>query len=129
MEVKPGTTKVFVYGTLLKGFGNNHLLNNSTFICDAIMRGLKMFDLGFYPACIVTNNPNDIIVGEVYEVTWGKLMGELDRLEGYPRYYDRIEKEFESEDFEDDAWIYIQSNYQVKGNPVIASGNWMTRST
>ena len=76
-----------------------------------------MFDLGAYPA--VTQNGNDVIHGEVYAVS-EDTFNELDALEGYPDFYDRIQitTSFGR------AWMYVVNRRTVGGKCIISSGLW-----
>lgn len=107
---------VFVYGSLKKRFYNHSLLLSSEFISIHITEPKHtLVDLGAFPA--VLNTGNTAIHGEIYRVS-EDVFSELDRLEGYPRYYDRvlIPTEF------GDAWVYIlQKNNKY---PIIESGVW-----
>ena len=78
--------KVFVYGSLKKGFGNSVYLNNSKFIKEDRARGFKMVSLGSFPGAIRSENQNDMIYGELYEVD-DKTLRNLDALEGYSQSY------------------------------------------
>lgn len=82
--------RVFVYGTLKKGHGNNRVLGNSTFLGEAITcaDGFFMYTNGGFP--YVLRNGSFFIKGELYEVTSDEVLRGLDRLEGYPSHYDRI---------------------------------------
>ena len=41
---------VFTYGTLMKGEVNhNHYLDDKDYVCDGIVAGYQMFNLGRYP--------------------------------------------------------------------------------
>jgi gamma-glutamylcyclotransferase (GGCT)/AIG2-like uncharacterized protein YtfP len=81
-------TKVFVYGTLLKGFGNHaRHLESSKFIGAAVtQKQYTMFKSGI--PFVNKEFPNYPIIGEVYEVNAAVLQG-LDRLEGHPEWYYR----------------------------------------
>jgi len=59
-------TKIFVYGTLKKGFSNHKVIGGSKFISNASINGTlyKFFGL---PMAVLSSN-DDIIKGEVYEV-------------------------------------------------------------
>ena len=70
--------KLFVYGTLKKGYHNNYLLKNSEYMGKAITTG-KMYNVGKFPA--VTSG-KDIIKGELYKIDQFTL-NNIDYLEGY----------------------------------------------
>ncbi len=79
---------VFVYGSLKKGFGNHHLLNDSEFLgeaetCDS---RFEMVSLGGFPG--VYDEGNDKIKGEIYLINQNTLT-KLDRLESEGTFYSR----------------------------------------
>lgn len=78
--------RVFVYGTLRKGFGNHGLLAAAKFICNAV--SLSKFKMIASGIPYVSKEPVSNIIGEVYEVTDDELSS-LDRLEGHPNWYYR----------------------------------------
>ena len=74
--------KVFVYGTLRKGFGNHSLLYNANFVGKATIKA-AMYSMGYVPyVSLQTYEENDLVHGEVYEIDKDTLK-RLDRLEGY----------------------------------------------
>ena len=103
-------TKLFVYGTLKKGFCNHSLLMGSKFLgsCTTEFPRFRMISLGaFCPAVIVGKN---FIQGEVYEVD-DIVLAAVDSLE--VMYYRDIVAIFPFKD----AFIYImgtgESNWNV----------------
>lgn len=90
------TTLVFVYGSLLSGFGNHRRLEAGNAKLVATGRTTERFvmhDMGAFPAC-VPDDAGGQILGELYEVDAATLQS-LDSLEGYhpelgPGLYDRI---------------------------------------
>lgn len=81
------TTKVFTYGSLKRGYYNNCLLEDSTFVNEGATAGAEftMYDGGFP---YVTTGGDGIIYGEVWEVDEHTLR-RLDQLEGVPHHYIR----------------------------------------
>lgn len=78
---------VFVYGSLKQGFGNHSLLADSTKLGTHVTPPeYSMYSLGAYP--YVKVGGYTAIHGEVYEVD-DETMGDLDRLEGVPVFYNR----------------------------------------
>ncbi len=81
--------KVFVYGTLMKGFGNHVLLNDARYLGTAQLDGYGLY-------CVTTHYPGivpqhgDSVKGEVYEVD-NAMIKQLDTLEGEGSLYSRIE--------------------------------------
>ena len=111
--------KVFVYGTLLSGEGNNrrYLQNDeSKLLGEDVITGYKMYSLGAFPA-ICAGLDHQTITGEVWEIT-DKILWDLDRLEGFPDFYDRtaVDTKFGI------AWVYLHDN-QPDGK-LIESGSW-----
>jgi len=99
---------VFVYGTLKKGFENNHFLNGAKFIGNVITKEkYPMVNIvKAYPYIIndVGNGYN--IKGELYKIN-KSILNKLDMLEGYPEHYDRIETIVLSKNQEYNAIIYF----------------------
>lgn len=84
--------KVFVYGTLKKGYNNNYLLSTSKYLGEYVTKDkFGMDSYVYYPAIFKTDSINKgYIVGELYEVE-DHIMPYLDKLEGYPNHFDRQE--------------------------------------
>lgn len=76
-------TKVFVYGTLKKGFSNHRVLNNSKFLGAAYTQEkFSLYCNGFFPYIVKERDSNINVHGEVYGVD-DKTLRSLDALEGY----------------------------------------------
>lgn len=113
--------QVFVYGTLLAGEVNHHLLAGAKLLGGHRTEPcFTMFSLGAYPG--VARGGGTAVVGDVYRVDTTAIH-HLDRLEGYPRLYDRalIPSPFGR------AWIYLYRG-RINGRPVIGSGDWRSLS-
>ena len=90
--------KVFVYGTLKSGYGNNLLLQNSKLIeAEAYAVDWRLYSLwgNAFPVAVPTElrksgELTHLIKGEVYEVD-RMTSYRLDRLEGYPNFYSKKE--------------------------------------
>lgn len=108
--------RVFVYGTLKRGFGNHRLLEGSTFVDEAITKG-EMRSLGGFPG--VTLHGNQQIHGEIYAVD-DETMERCDRLEGHPRWYNRQIVETSK----GPAWMYTLDDSQMQQCPVVKDGTW-----
>ena len=80
--------KIFVYGTLMRGMGNHHLLSGATFLGRAVTNEkYAMFCAG-----VPFVNPSihqTHIMGELFEVIDQDCLDRLDRLEGHPDWYCR----------------------------------------
>ena len=117
--VTKGKTKVFVYGSLKKGFGNHpYHLGKADYLGIAVtLPQYSLFSLGSYPGVI--NGGITAIEGELYDVTDQELAS-LDRLEGHPSYYKREEIETS----EGVAWIYLLKSNDYRNIPIIEDGIW-----
>jgi gamma-glutamylcyclotransferase (GGCT)/AIG2-like uncharacterized protein YtfP len=117
-------SKVFVYGTLKQGRGNHRILETSKLINSAeTVKEFTMYSLGMFPAVVPDNKLPTKIKGEVYEVTDPEVARRLDRLEGYPSFYDRQEVSVLDEDGnEHTAWMYFI--HRSSGWSVVESGEW-----
>ena len=80
------THTVFVYGSLKKGFGNHHLLEDAEYVgkAETVSNDYTMYNLGAFPG--VKEGGTTCITGEVYRVTDAELV-RLHRLEGHPTFY------------------------------------------
>ncbi|AFY27954.1 gamma-glutamylcyclotransferase family protein [Cyanobium gracile] len=109
---------VFVYGTLKRGHGNHHWLLEAPFLGEAVLPDVVLHDLGPFPMAV----PGEGVVrGEVYRVDAAGL-ARLDRLEGYPRLYDR--RPLPLADGRQ-AWVYLGRPHQVRHVSAIADGCWL----
>jgi gamma-glutamylcyclotransferase (GGCT)/AIG2-like uncharacterized protein YtfP len=112
---------VFVYGTLLRGQVNHRLLDGARLLGPHRTEPcFTLYGLGAYPG--VARGGRTAIAGEVYELDRTGL-ARLDRLEDYPRLYDRvlIPSPYGR------AWIYVYRGL-VRDRPVIGSGDWRALS-
>ncbi len=79
--------KVFVYGTLKKGFGNHRLLVDSEKIGDRTLADHDIYAVSGFPGVVPGT---DTVEGELYEVD-SETLRRLDALEGHPHMYTRTE--------------------------------------
>lgn len=113
---------VFVYGSLMQGFGNAGRLKNSKFIGRGMASGkFRMASLGSFPAAFrdVDGEP---MKGELYEVD-EETLASLDCLEGNGRFYER-----EFLDVTVNGWTYSALVYLVinpsEGLGFVESNDW-----
>ena len=107
---------LFVYGTLKRGFGNNHLISRCEFVGDFI--STDRFDVsgqGF--PCAYLNKHGKLLKGEVYKLTETDFIM-TDGLEGNGFLYQRELRTFIKNGELLEAWIYIiiepfTSNYET----------------
>lgn len=124
-------SRVFVYGTLMKGFWNykRYLKGRVSRITPGKTYGLLYHLPEGYPALLAGN---EIIEGEVMEPVDEKLLKSLDRLEGYDKrrsnnLYVREKRRILTEDGgEKVCWIYIYVNekYAKEKGILVPDGNW-----
>jgi gamma-glutamylcyclotransferase (GGCT)/AIG2-like uncharacterized protein YtfP len=109
--------KVFVYGTLKRGKGNNYLLGDSPLIGTATTKeGFVLFNCGFPKAVDFTkdalSHPLLPVKGEVYDVD-DRTLRRLDSLEGHPDWYCRRYVPVQVGDEEQEAMMYVMPQYQT----------------
>lgn len=81
--------KVFVYGTLKSGYGNNYILSEGAHrkIGDAVVEGFKLYQYGFP---VAKEDENSKAIGEVWDIGDNDAtLARLDRLEGEGYMYHR----------------------------------------
>lgn len=118
---RTGPQRVFVYGTLKRGYGNHTAyLQEAKYLGPAAVQGI-MFHLGGFPAINLSEEFSEI-AGEVYEVCWDELL-DMDALEGVGRnFYDRVEVRVKPHGA---VWTYIfPRDRAAKEKLVIPSGVW-----
>ena len=114
-----GTTRVFVYGTLLRGEPNHRVLAGAELVGEARTEpAFELVSLGPFPAMV--SGGSTAVAGEVYEVDRWTLAA-LDRLEGHPSFYRRERIRLESGE---EVLAYLLDPGQAQGRPVIESGSW-----
>ncbi len=117
---------VAVYGTLRSGFYNHRVMEaakGELLGTAKTVNNYNMYNLGSFPSVSLTDTDNETpVVVEVYEVEMEGVENTLDRLEGYPHFYNRTKVDVEFEDGSvANAWIYHIDS--PKPN-LIESGNW-----
>lgn len=82
--------KLFVYGTLKRGWHNNHLLQEAIFLYEAVtITPYVLFNCGFPKAVALTGDKTPLpVMGEVYDIN-EQILARCDRLEGHPNWYVR----------------------------------------
>lgn len=108
---------VFVYGTLLAGEVNHGLLGDGPLLgAHRTAPRFELLDLGAYPGAVRGGGTR--ILGEVVEID-SLGLARLDRLEEYPRLYDRerIPTPFGR------AWIYLYRS-RTADRPRVPNGDW-----
>lgn len=114
---------VAVYGSLRKGMGNHGLLDNdeSVLLSTEQIPGFEMYSYGAYPFIRPADTEQPITI-EVYAVS-SSVMQRLDRLEGYPSFYNRKLVQTSK----GQAWIYFID--QPGNNRPVQHGDWVKYRT
>lgn len=113
--------KIVTYGTLKRGFYNYNRFNQSfnfEFLSSEILKGFSLYDLGYYPAAVQSN---DEIVVEVFEVS-DECFNLLDRMEISAGY---IKKEVETSVGCAIIWVMTEQQIAKTNSSKIESGNYV----
>lgn len=114
--------KVFVYGSLKRGFHNQHMLEKAEFLGNATtVEKFPMFEVEKqeYPYLLdIFHCDAENVEGEVFEVS-DSLLKRLDFFEGVPEYYFRKLIQVELEGLVVDAYVYFFKEIKVpEGKPL-----------
>lgn len=116
------TPYVFVYGTLMSGFGNNTLLRSSTLVDSGTTEESYTLVAHSIPYLLETEGKG-YVSGEIYEVDENTLVA-LDRLESHPTWYERKVINVVTETGDRlEAWAYFMPNRPSEAT-VIESGDY-----
>jgi gamma-glutamylcyclotransferase (GGCT)/AIG2-like uncharacterized protein YtfP len=124
---------IFVYGTLRRDANNemSHLLaKHGEFVDDATYQG-RLYKIDYYPGAVPSDNPNDVVQGEVY------LLHQVDIVLPLLDQYEEFGSEFpEPNEFSRQkqavalknggsvtAWIYVY-NHPTSSLELIKSANF-----
>ena len=115
------TVSLIVYGTLMSGERNHRFCQNAISIKPCTITG-TLYDTGYgFPAFEPLGDT--IVKAELIEVPiedWPNV----DRLEGYPRLYDRQLYPAKLEDgTETTGWVYIMNELPMNAK-IIENGDW-----
>jgi gamma-glutamylcyclotransferase (GGCT)/AIG2-like uncharacterized protein YtfP len=123
--------KLIVYGTLMRGESNHHMMRlcgmeGAEYLGDVSVPNAVLYDLGGYPGLkfLPIGNDYNKVQAELYRVS-EKHLDELDRFEGVPTLYDRIECEYEIHDDWGRAYIYEYQRDTYE--PHMPNGDWKKR--
>ncbi|TVQ90319.1 MAG: gamma-glutamylcyclotransferase [Chromatiaceae bacterium] len=110
-------TLVFVYGTLLAGQVNHHLLAGASCLgSHRTSARYTLYLLGAYPGLVA--HGHTAVTGEVYRVDRAGLCA-LDRLESYPHLYRRVLLPTPW----GRAWVYLYRG-PIAGRQALPGGDW-----
>jgi gamma-glutamylaminecyclotransferase len=100
---------VFTYGTLMRGYGNNTLLEGAFFKGEAETVEKYMLTASGVPF-VHPKHKNVNIKGEVWEVRTLRQLLHLDALESHPNWYKREIIEVKVKNKIKKAWIYFNED-------------------
>jgi gamma-glutamylcyclotransferase (GGCT)/AIG2-like uncharacterized protein YtfP len=119
--------KVFVYGTLKRGYGNHHLLKNQLYLGKAkTKQKWAMVGNGMpFPYVLSVNNLGYQVEGEVYMVD-GLTLKALDRLEGVPTHYKKLNVGviYTDDNSTDTVSMYVKASISGSYNPEEYISRW-----
>jgi gamma-glutamylcyclotransferase (GGCT)/AIG2-like uncharacterized protein YtfP len=115
---------VFVYGTLLSGESNHHIV--SPYLLSAKPGSVygRLYNVGSYPALVIANENNKLIAGEWLEVNEEGLLA-MDKLEAYkgPGEDNEYERVWIGDSvMEQEGWVYVWLD--AGGLSEIDNGSW-----
>jgi len=118
------TVQIIAYGTLMTGEHNHRFCRNAVSIQPCTIQG-TLYDTGWgFPA--FEPGRGGIVKAELIEIPiedWP----DMDRLEGYPRLYDRqLIPATLTDGNTIEAWVYIMNDLPEQAK-VISSGDWKKR--
>jgi gamma-glutamylcyclotransferase (GGCT)/AIG2-like uncharacterized protein YtfP len=117
--------KVFVYGTLKRGYHNHRILGDSKFLSEATTKPLyKLYDCGSYPCITFDEKDGRAIKGELFEVSSSDILMNLDWLEAVPDLYRRDKIQL-ADDTEAIGYIFNRSTAKFKD----CGTEWPRRAT
>lgn len=112
--------KLFVYGTLKRGYGNNRLLEGAKFLGEATtQKHYSLVDCGFpkaVPSFMSEKIPFLPVRGEVFEVN-GEQLSMCDRLEGHPNWYERRNIDVTYDDGSEDQVMIYEMDHTHESRP------------
>lgn len=122
---------LFVYGTLLAGECNHHVLGDSTCVQQHCWVYGRLYDTTYgYPVLELDDSSDDQVFGELYEISATQLL-EVDKLEGYeqpgePNLYDRVSVKvlLSATQQKVDAIVYCNVAFPTTEERWIKSGDW-----
>jgi gamma-glutamylcyclotransferase (GGCT)/AIG2-like uncharacterized protein YtfP len=127
--------RLFVYGTLMRGFDHPmaQLLSRSAdLIGEARCRG-RLYLVKHYPGLVLSDDPADVVFGELYRLRQpSELLREFDMYEAcgegfrQPTEYVRQMLNVTRDDGAAEAWTYVY-NWPVTQLPRIASGRFLEK--
>ena len=134
MALGGGSDRLFVYGTLMRGFDHPMaalLSRSADYLGEATCRG-RLYLIKHYPGLLLSDDPSDIVFGELYRLRErDALLEEFDMYEacgaGFSEPTEYVRKMLgvtQQDGVAGEAWTYVY-NWSVAGLPRIASGKFL----
>ena len=115
------TVKLIVYGTLMSGERNHRFCRNAVNITPCTITG-TLYDTSYGFPAFVPDGEN-MVAAELIEIPFEDWEA-VDRLEGYPRLYDRqLMQATLADGGEATGWVYIMNTLPPMAK-IIESGDW-----
>jgi gamma-glutamylcyclotransferase (GGCT)/AIG2-like uncharacterized protein YtfP len=108
VDAQPERSRLFVYGTLRRGFENRFarlLRSRSRFLGTGRIRA-KLHQFSGYTGAIQSDDPDQWIPGELYELKHPSILSILDRYEGREFHRKVVQVELCTEHTLE-AWVYF----------------------
>jgi gamma-glutamylcyclotransferase (GGCT)/AIG2-like uncharacterized protein YtfP len=119
--------RIFVYGTLKTDQSNSTLLWSSTYLGPEAIDGYRMYDLGMYPVIVKTGISEEMVGGEVWEVSDGtmEVIDKLEGLKGDDYQNNPYNKELVNTNY-GEAFVYALNivDHERLKYPIVSDGNW-----
>ncbi len=117
---------VFVYGTLKRGFGNNHVLVDSQYIGKGFVEKYRLYHANAsFPGIVESRNKQDITYGEVFRIKDKCIIKALDDLEQEGTMYRRVRTDVKLEDGSNiKAYVYVWLSKIDSSTPEVKGNNW-----
>ena len=122
--MKEKTVFLIAYGTLMTGERNHRFCENAVSITPCIVKG-TLYDTGYGFPAFVPEGATEV-KAELIDIPIS-AWADVDRLEGYPRMYDRrLYPATLADGTKTKAWIYVMNRLPPQST-VIESGDWKAR--
>lgn len=101
--------EVFVYGTLMRGHGNNHLLKETNGYSYNLARlnGYALYEVASFPGIVAEEG--EAVKGELYHID-DQILKALDQLEGEGSLYIRKKVMVETDNGDREVYTYVWNN-------------------
>lgn len=124
---------LFTYGTLRLNQSHpmaDFLAKNAKLVGLALLPKAKLFRIDWYPALIETDNENDEVTGDLFQLNDIKSFKMLDEYEGIgigkePFEYRRANVKIKTDTQELESWVYFYNIDLPKDAELIESGDFL----